>query len=397
MSQYIPLYHFFTLLRRHKDFDLGLEEYFSLIEVFQKDTSYLFEEEKLLNLCRFLWLKPGQSENLFINLFRQSLALSQANKEKGDLEKEKNEETPNEVEKEEQDNLNEQEEDKGNDVAEETDAETDGISNDNEDLYLNIIKKNLGQSVKTTTEEGLVAPYKIHLLDQHQVIKERQLKQRWRSLKKVVDGRKSNQIDIAATIKNITKKGVFLSPIYQHKKLNRVGLITLVDNQGSMIAFKGLTNALVQTAVKGAKIENTVFYYKNLPKLNEEETDFYVYRAPAHTTYSGLIKELQQHFYKQKDLAILLISDAGAARGNLSLDRLNATIQLLHVLKHFSFKIVWLNPVPANRWHATTASLIKDFVPMMEATEKGLKEAVEILRGKVAANSQLFYDELISN
>ncbi len=72
MIDNIPLYHFFNLLRNHKHFDLGLGEYFILIEVLQKEPAYLDDAQDLLNLCRLLWLKPGQSENLFVNLFQQS-------------------------------------------------------------------------------------------------------------------------------------------------------------------------------------------------------------------------------------------------------------------------------------------------------------------------------------
>ena len=74
---------------------------------------------------------------------------------------------------------------------------------------------------------------------------------------------------------------------------------------------------------------------------------------------------------------------------------MNETVQLLQVIKHFSFKIVWLNPVPEDRWIGTSAALIKDFVPMFTANENGLKKAIEILRGKITANTRLFYEEMI--
>jgi len=393
MSPNIPLYHFFTTLRGHKDFSLGLAEYFSLIEVFQRDKKYQDNAQQLLNLCRFLWLKPGQSENLFVSLFRQSFDgdnssdLEEEESKKNKLEDKFDNKTQEEdVETDEDKNLDESEEENKNEIDN---------NRGTEDLYLNIINKNVGKSVKTTTEENLVAPYKIHLLDKHIVLKERQLKQRWRTLKKIVDGNIGNEIDILATIRQVGETGFLLNPVFQKEKKNAANLITLVDNQGSMVAFKGLTNALIQTASKGAKIDTNVFYFKNLPKINKDETDFNIYRTPAYTSFSGLIKELQHQLYKKKDIAILIISDAGAARGNLNIDRLNETVQLLQVIKHFSFKIVWLNPVPEDRWIGTSAALIKDFVPMFTANENGLKEAIEILRGKITANTRLFYEEMI--
>jgi len=386
MIQSIPLYHFFTLLRSHNDFSLGLEEYFSLIEVFQKDNSYQTDAQKLLNLCRFLWLKPGQSENPF-----------KANKI--DLPKEEEKQTT-EKHKEKRDKGKESPENKLNNeknkpMKEEKNQERDkSFDAEPEALYLNIVNEKSGQATSTTSDEDILKPYNIHLLEEHVILKERQLKQRWRTLKKTIDGQANNQLNIPASIQQLTTFGRLLQPVYQKEKLNKARLITLVDNQGSMIAFKGITKALIQTAEKGSKINNTVFYFKNLPRLDDQGEDFYIYHSPAHTKYSTLVKELKQHLHKYKDLALLLISDGGAAKGQLNLDRLQATIELLQVLKQHSFKIAWLNPIPQDRWKMTTASLIQDFVPMFETSEQGLKSAIDILRGKVPANSELFYEDI---
>ena len=265
MSSNIPLYHFFTTLRGHKDFSLGLAEYFSLIEVFQRDKKYQDDAQQLLNLCRFLWLKPGQSENLFVSLFRQSFEGDNSS----DLEKEESEENKLEDKIDDKSQKEEVKEDEEKNQEEPDEEKEDEIENngETEDLYLNIINKNVGKSVKKTTEEKLVAPYKIHLLDKHVVLKERQLKQRWRTLKKIVDGNIGNEIDISATIRQVGETGFLLSPVFQKEKNNAANLITLVDNQGSMVAFKGLTNALIQTASKGAKIDTNVFTLKIYRKL----------------------------------------------------------------------------------------------------------------------------------
>ena len=237
MSQYIPLYQFFQTLRGHKDFSLGLAEYFSLIEVFQKDRKYQKDAQQLLNLCRFLWLKPGQSENLFVSLFRQSFDWRE---ETENEEEDENEELSESDSTENEDQTENEDKENDTDEADENSDLEEESANDleSEDLYLNIINKNVGKSVKTTTEEKLVEPYKIHLLDKHVVLKERQLKQRWRALKKIIEGKLGNEIDIDRTIVKIGQTGFLIEPSFQREKINAASLITLVDNQGSMVAFK---------------------------------------------------------------------------------------------------------------------------------------------------------------
>ncbi len=249
----------------------------------------------------------------------------------------------------------------------------------------------MGQSFGTNPETDLLEPYKIHLLDKHVILKERQLVQGWRGLKQIAKGIDDDELDVMGTISEVVKSGLVVQPVFYKKPLNEARLISLIDNKGSMIAFRGMTNALIQSAKKEAAIKNTSYYFRSLPARNPENTDFYIYNAASHTDYTLLLKEVKKNIYHRRNLAILIISDAGAARGQLDVDRVNETIIILQLLKQYCFKIAWLNPVPRDRWGGTSASLIENFVPMFEASKEGLKSAVKILRGKVKATGKLFF------
>lgn len=57
--------------------------------------------------------------------------------------------------------------------------------------------------------------------------------------------------------------------------------------------------------------------------------------------------------------AVVLISDAGAARGQYDIYRLLDTVAFVKALKTYTTKYVWLNPLPRERWRKSTAAQIR--------------------------------------
>ena len=80
--------------------------------------------------------------------------------------------------------------------------------------------------------------------------------------------------------------------------------------------------------------------------------------------------------------AVLVISDAGAARRQLDIVRLADTIALVKALRTGSAGVAWLNPVPREQWARTTAGQVARHVPMFPFTRQGLYQAVDALRGR---------------
>ena len=66
----LPLQHFFDQLQKNDQFLVGIDEYKVLLEVLMHsvrtaEIDLLLDQTKLLNLCKTLWLKPGQNEVKF--------------------------------------------------------------------------------------------------------------------------------------------------------------------------------------------------------------------------------------------------------------------------------------------------------------------------------------------
>ena len=80
--------------------------------------------------------------------------------------------------------------------------------------------------------------------------------------------------------------------------------------------------------------------------------------------------------------AVVVISDAGAARRRYDLLRLLDAVAFLKGLRTFTGRIVWLNPLPPRAWARSTAAQLARHVPMFPMDRDGMHRAVNVLRGQ---------------
>ncbi|MCT7973248.1 CoxE [Laspinema olomoucense] len=207
----------------------------------------------------------------------------------------------------------------------------------------------------------------------------REMKQTWRYLRRPIREGPLVELDVTATIENIIQNGFFLNPVLVPQRLNRVELVLLLDVDGSMVAFHSLGDRIKETAIRGGRLgASRVYYFHNCP------VD-YVYGSAG---YSQVVRVEEMLSGLSPNRACLLIfSDAGAARGGYSEDRLELTHRFLHQCQQRLRYLVWVNPVPRERWEMTTAGEIAKFIPMFECDRLGLQNAVKVLRGNLVNHS----------
>ena len=97
------------------------------------------------------------------------------------------------------------------------------------------------------------------------------------------------------------------------------------------------------------------------------------------------MEEVAGHFDKRYT-SVVLFSDGGSARGRWREERIQGTARFLYQLRALGFEnIVWLNPMPPDRWDQTcenSAAEIARFVPMFGMNEESLFAAINTLRGR---------------
>jgi hypothetical protein len=166
----------------------------------------------------------------------------------------------------------------------------------------------------------------------------RQMKQSWCRLRRPVREGPRVELDVAGTAVRAAYDGVLVEPLLVPRRTNVAQLVLLIDQDGSMVPFHALSRQLVETARRGGRLADTGTYYFHDCPLSHLYTD------PARTQGRPVGEALTEAGARA---VVLVVSDAGAARGRLDLRRVESTERFLR--RH-----AWLNPMPNERWAGTT-------------------------------------------
>lgn len=198
----------------------------------------------------------------------------------------------------------------------------------------------------------------------------------WRYLRRPVADGRLDILDIKTTIKQATRQGFYLAPVYRRRERNNAHLLLLIDQNGSMTPFHRFSRDVVETAVYESSLpqENVqVFYFQNVP-VNSVYKDIYLTEPIA---LDEVLKTCDD------ETSILIVSDAGAARGYRTLNRIRATSRFIFKLQKHTYLIAWLNPMFAERWFGSSAEIIANLIPMYQMDNNGFSNAIDILRGQI--------------
>ena len=249
--------------------------------------------------------------------------------------------------------------------------------------------------------EAPALPYEHVFLPQYPV-NFRAAAQAWRRLRWPVQEGPATELDVRATIERRSRAGMVTPPVLRPRRRNRARLLLLVDRQGSMAPFHGFVDEVCQAISHvGGLREVARFYFHDhplegadralldglglfdtldavfadIPPLTEGEffadTDLMV-PVPANST-------LAKH---ARDAAVLIISDAGAARGSYDLLRVLETVAFLKGLKGSAKRVAWLDALASAAWAPSSAVEIARHLPMFAMDNDGMHRAVNYLRGQ---------------
>jgi uncharacterized protein len=206
-------------------------------------------------------------------------------------------------------------------------------------------------------------------------IPRRTMAQAWRQLSRRPHAVARDVLDIKATVDQTARQGFFLSPVYTPEQGNDTDLLLLVDRGGSMVPFHRFAHELVATAHEEGHFRRlSALYFHNVPSER-------AYRDPYVTMPVVLDRVLADC---TPETAVLVISDAGAARGHRRLERVRATALFLSRVKQRTSLIAWLNPMPQGRWPGTSAQIIAHMAPMFPMHPDGMFDAINTMRGQVS-------------
>jgi len=199
----------------------------------------------------------------------------------------------------------------------------------------------------------------------------------WRYLRRPIADGPANVLDITATVKQVCRQGFFLAPVYRRREVNRAHLLLLIDQDGSMTPFHRFTRDLVETAQTDSTLEQVeVFYFHNLPFATVYQDAYLTVPVPLKSALASC----------DRDTSVLIVSDAGAARGYRRMERIRETTEFLTRIKQQTTLVSWLNPMPKDRWQGSSAEVLAYLVPMQQMDDDGLSNAIDIVRGQPLAH-----------
>lgn len=253
------------------------------------------------------------------------------------------------------------------------------------------------------TFEGIDIPARPFVFVPQLPLTYREVAQAWRRLRRPVRVGPPVELDIEGTVAHRCQTGVASPVVLRPRRRNLARLLLLVDRQGSMTPFHRFIEEISDVIQQAGRLNETaIYYFHNVPAEGADESVLGSLEKepfPALDTVLSQIEPLVEGYvYDDPDLlssqplkavleeyadgaAVVLLSDAGAARRTYNGLRLLDTIAFFKALRLYTRQYAWLNPLPRRYWAGTTAAQIARHVPMLALDSDGIHRAVNVLRG----------------
>ena len=229
------------------------------------------------------------------------------------------------------------------------------------------------QTLPFATNFGVLQGEERHDLRAYWPVSRRFMRYAWRYLRRPVADGPQDILDIEATVKQVALEGLLLKPVYRRRLKNHARLLILLDQAGSMVPFHPYLRDLVQTVEESNLEQTELFYFYNIPAQQVYLDTYLTIPVPFKNVLDALDNET----------GVLIVSDAGAARGRYLEKRVLDSLTFVYRLYQRTSLIAWLNPMPRERWQNSSAEEISEEVSMFQMNPDGLSNAIDVLRGQL--------------
>jgi hypothetical protein len=195
----------------------------------------------------------------------------------------------------------------------------------------------------------------------------------WRRFRVPLRTGARTELDIPATIADQSRRGRSASPVLIAPRRNQARLTVLADMSPSMLPWRSFAELLRQSLEQSQLHEAALYYFANLPEDS-------LYRTPGLTRPLPLVEAEDRH----RGTPMLIFGDGGAARGYRNRGRVADTRALLARWSRLWRPIVWINPMPRNRWNGTSfeAAVGAPDVTCLQLGDAELIHAIDVMRGR---------------
>jgi uncharacterized protein len=172
----------------------------------------------------------------------------------------------------------------------------------------------------------------------------------WRTLRRPSYDLRLSELDVSATVDRIGREGFFSDVVTRPLAQKKSELLLLVDDSNAMLPFAPVIKPLIDI-VLSRRISPALIY-----RFNRYPTNYlYQWQHPLRgVSFAKVLGQL----HRQRTVVIIL-SEAGAASPLYHQERVTGTGKFLERLLPCVREVLWLNPLPPERWIDTTAAAIQ--------------------------------------
>ena len=175
------------------------------------------------------------------------------------------------------------------------------------------------------------------------------VKRTWRSLRRPIVNERLQEFDLEATVERIGREGLFIELVQRPVMQKKSDLLVLVDDSNVMLPFAPVIQPLVQMVQDRQISPAQIYRFRQCP------TDYlYEWQRPLRGEPLAKVLGRLNRFRS----VVMIVSEAGAGSPLYDSERVQRTGQFLAKLLPCVREVLWLNPLPKNRWEGTTAEPI---------------------------------------
>ncbi|MGF1517913.1 MAG: hypothetical protein ACFCVB_08925 [Nodosilinea sp.] len=156
-----------------------------------------------------------------------------------------------------------------------------------------------------------------------------------------------NELDMEATIHRISQAGYFSDVVMRPVKNKRVDLVVLVDDGNVMLPYRPALAPLMEAIATHQITPATLYRFTTYPQR-------YVY-AWNQRTQVVPVSRMLSHMHRRRTI-VLIWSDAGATQISPTVAHRDGLKAFLTRLTPCIRSLIWLNPLPPERWQGTLAA-----------------------------------------
>ena len=176
------------------------------------------------------------------------------------------------------------------------------------------------------------------------------MRRTWRSLRRPIVDVRLQELDVEATVDRIGREGVFTELVLRSVVQKKAELVLLVDDSQAMLPFAPVIQPLVELVVERRIVPAQIYRFRQCP------TD-YLYEWQRPLRGEPLVKVLGR--LNRLRTVVMIVSEAGAMSPFYEDDRVRQTGRFLAKVLPCVREVLWLNPLPKERWVGTTAESIQ--------------------------------------